>query len=89
MKCIRFSVTININSGAGLILWALGFFGLLWMAQHHPAIQSVYPVAVTGWTGGFIAILFKRYSDNKLDLQAARDGVGEALDKIKMQAASS
>ena len=86
---IKANIAININSGAGLILWALGFFGLLWMAQHHPSIQALYPVAVAGWTGGFIAILFKRYSDNKLDLEAARSGVGESLGKIKVAASST
>lgn len=90
MKGLSLKITIVINTGAALLLWAMGFFGMLWMSQHHPAIERLFPVAMGGWTGGLVAILFKQYSNNKLDLEAARSGPVTVanLDVIKAQGGS-
>jgi hypothetical protein len=86
MKGICFRISIVLNTGSAVILWGLGFFGMLWMSQHHPSIASLFPTAMGGWTGGFAAILFKQWSNNKLDLDAAKAKVGPELTEIKTAA---
>ncbi len=64
-----------INTGVGLILWAIGFFILTHMAAHHANVAQLYPVALTGWTGGFVSFLLKRNSNNKIRLAATKDNL--------------
>lgn len=78
---------VVLNSGAALIIWGLGFFGILWMAQHHPAIEGLVPVVLPTWTAGFGGYLVKQNADNKLDVQVAKEGTGDNLNRIKTQAA--
>ncbi len=66
---------LAINSGVGLVIWAIGFFILTHMAAHHANVAQLYPVALTGWTGGLISFLFKRNSNNKIRLTAAEKGL--------------
>ncbi len=66
---------LAINTGVGLILWAIGFFILTHMAAHHDNVAQLYPVALTGWTSGFVSFLLKRNSNNKIRLAAAKDGL--------------
>lgn len=72
---LNIGVKISINTGTGLLLWAAGFFGLVYLAAHYPAVERIFPVALAGWTGGFISFLLKRNSNNKIDLEAAKVGV--------------
>lgn len=69
---MKIELRVNLNSGAALIIWALGVFGILWMAQVHPSIERLFPVALTGWTGGFGSYLLKRKSNHTIDLEAKK-----------------
>jgi len=70
---------LSINTGVALVVWALGFFLLTHMAAHHDKVLQLYPVALTGWTGGFISFGFKRNANNKLRVATSKDDLkGEA-----------
>jgi len=71
MKWHNFNIGLrfHIDTGVGLFMWILCFFGLLWMAQHHPAIERLFPVALTGLTGSFITFVIKRHGSNKIESQ--------------------
>jgi len=78
----------KVNSGAAGLIWVGGFFVLLALVALSKDIAAQYPIALTGWTGGLISILFKNNSDNKLDIEEAKVGNGtvEALNQIKLNA---
>jgi hypothetical protein len=58
---------LSINTGAGLVLWIGCFFRLLWLAERSPAVERLFPVALTGLTGAFVSFLIKRNSNNRID----------------------
>lgn len=72
---MKFDIRIGINSGAALILFLVSFFLMLWMAQHHEAIERLYPVALGGLLGAFSGYLIKRNQNNKIELEAGKAGV--------------
>lgn len=73
---MNIKLCVSINSGMALIIYALGFFGMLWMAQNHPAIERMFPVALAGWTGAVSFFWIKRNSNNKINLETEKLKVG-------------
>ena len=67
----------EINSGAALLLYTLSFFALTTEAAFFPAVERLYPVAIGALTGAFGGFLVKRNSNNKIRLEADRNGICE------------
>jgi hypothetical protein len=66
---------VSINSGAALLIYIAGFFILTIMAGLMPAVERVYTVALTGWTGAVSFFWLKRNSNNKITLEADKAGL--------------
>jgi UPF0716 family protein affecting phage T7 exclusion len=77
---------ISINSGAALALFVPCFFGLVTLAAFLPAVERIFAVALAGMVGAFSGYLLKKNADNQKDIEAARGGFGDELNKIKVQA---
>lgn len=67
---------ITINSGAALLIFALGFFLLVLLAGYCQAIERIFPVALGGWAGAFAGFLVKRNANNKnaISLETVKSG---------------
>jgi hypothetical protein len=68
-------LNVSVNSGSSLLLYVLSFFALNFQAAYYPAIAELYPVAVGALTGAFAGFLVKRNSNNKITLEAERNGI--------------
>lgn len=66
---------VSINSGAALLIYVAGFFVLTLMAGLMPAVERIYTVALTGWTGAVSFFWIKRNSNNKIILESEKAGL--------------
>jgi hypothetical protein len=83
---VSLKIDVNINSGAALALFIPCFFALVVLAAFLPAVERVFAVALAGMVGAFSGYLLKKNADNQKDIEAARGGFGDELNKIKVQA---
>jgi hypothetical protein len=63
------NIRITINSGAAFILYSIGVFALVYGTSISPAVERIFPVALSGWTGGVAGFWMKRNANNKLALE--------------------
>ena len=63
---MNLNIRVSLNSGAALILWAIGVFGMIVGSSLSPAVERIFPVALSGWTAGVTAFWVKRNANNKL-----------------------
>lgn len=80
------NLEVKIDSGASLILYVLCYFGTIIAAAVFPDVMENITPLLTALTGAFGGYLLKKNSDNKLDVQVAKDGTAQAINQIKMQA---
>ena len=78
----------KVNSGAAGLIWVAGYFILLALVAISKEIAAQYAIAITGWTGGLVAVLLKNNASNKLDIEAAKMGEEKVdiLNTIKVRA---
>ena len=69
------SVRFTINSGAALVIYAIGFFGICLVSKWVSAVASNIIGVLGAWTFGYGGFWLKRHGENKNDLEAAKAGL--------------
>lgn len=78
---ISVSLKISLNSGAALILFTGSFFGLVLIAAHYESIERLFTTALAGLASAFAGFLVKRNANNKIRLEAEKNGILGGDDK--------
>jgi len=80
------AIRVKISTGTALILAVTSFFVYTILSKWIPAIGENYLSGAGALVGIFGIYLKQQDSSNKLDVQAARDDLGDKISRIKLAA---
>jgi hypothetical protein len=80
------AVRIKISTGTALLIYLVAFFGVLVSSRWLPAVAANMLAVLGTLTLGIGGYLKQQDSSNKLDVEAAKNDLGDKISRIKMAA---